>query len=617
MINKIINRFRTPGYLYIDDFIKKNDDIMAIMAMGTFMVINLIGMIIRYLYPSPLIVGKEMIQVLLLISLSIGMYRTYTKKSKKYRFIFIAFGLSILNQFIFPASEYIFGYIGLTITVSFFLLLMTFLYRLEDHPMYYFLVSLGTLIAYEILLYQPEKNFEVQEIRIMMIFFLVIVFLISSLIKARYYQIMNYIYRLMYRDSETGLLNRLQLMHDLEVLKENNEGFFLLAIEFTSIDAMNKSYNYLSVVKMYKDIFRLLREKFHLKFYRIGNDLLGFIVKNQGDVELILPEITSILNRKHLIDDEYITLKFRVLGTNSEDFHNESISLIHNIYQVKHSKISQVSTLSTSKILWYDEDTFKKNERLKIIERDILKAITNGDFEIYIQPKVSLKEPDFYSGEVLSRWNHPELGFISPYEFIPVIEQKGLMVDFTAYILKMSHSFIKTFNGEVNRQISLAVNISSSVFRSNKIEEMVKEYIDSDNLGNFELEITEDVIFEMNENYLETIKRLQRLKLSLALDDFGTGFSNFEYLQDLNINTLKIDKKFIDYLCKDKRSRLLVKAMIDMAHALEMTVVAEGVEEEEQLKVLKMLNCDEVQGYYYSKPLSEEDFIAYYKAILN
>lgn len=617
MINKIINRFRTPGYLYIDDFIKKNDDIMAIMAMGIFMVINLIGMIIRYLYPSPLIVGKEMIQVLLLISLSIGMYRTYTKKSKKYRFIFIAFGLSILNQFIFQASEYIFGYIGLTITVSFFLLLMTFLYRLEDHPMYYFLVSLGTLIAYEILLYQPEKNFEVQEIRIMMIFFLVIVFLISSLIKARYYQIMNYIYRLMYRDSETGLLNRLQLMHDLEVLKENNEGFFLLAIEFTSIDAMNKSYNYLSVVKMYKDIFRLLREKFHLKFYRIGNDLLGFIVKNQGDVELILPEITSILNRKHLIDDEYITLKFRVLGTNSEDFHNESISLIHNIYQVKHSKISQVSTLSTSKILWYDEDTFKKNERLKIIERDILKAITNGDFEIYIQPKVSLKEPDFYSGEVLSRWNHPELGFISPYEFIPVIEQKGLMVDFTAYILKMSHSFIKTFNGEVNRQISLAVNISSSVFRSNKIEEMVKEYIDSDNLGNFELEITEDVIFEMNENYLETIKRLQRLKLSLALDDFGTGFSNFEYLQDLNINTLKIDKKFIDYLCKDKRSRLLVKAMIDMAHALEMTVVAEGVEEEEQLKVLKMLNCDEVQGYYYSKPLSEEDFIAYYKAILN
>jgi len=417
----------------------------------------------------------------------------------------------------------------------------------------------------------------------------------------------------MYHDIETSLLNRLQLIHDLEISEEKQEDFYLLAIDFLNIEALNRRYDYLTIINTFKGLLLTIKDKYDLELYRIDSTLIGFIFKDLKDIDKLLSKLETILTKRYLVKDGSISFDYQLIGTSVVDKHKEPKDLINYIYQVRYSSEYRGYEISPHKIFWYDEETFKRNRRQITIESDIKEALRKGDFEIYIQPKIALKDSNFYSGEVLSRWHHPELGYISPYEFIPIIEEKKLMVDFTRHIIKESQEFIKRFEKNIDIRLRLAINISSSVFRSNNILALVMNNISAGYFKYFELEITEDVVFEMNEEYLNTIKKLKDMGIKLALDDFGTGFSNFEYLQELQINTLKIDKKFIDSLVKEKRSKLLVKAMIDMAHALEMNVVAEGVEDLEQLEILKNLDCDEIQGYYYSKALDKNNFIKYCK----
>ncbi|HKL42493.1 MAG TPA: EAL domain-containing protein [Clostridia bacterium] len=613
MIKRILEKYRSSGYMHIDDFIEENDDIMAIIAMGFFLLINTMGMIIRWIYPETLNLGKEIIQVIILLLLAIGMKRVIDKKSKRYSLLILAFLLSLLNQFIFPAENFYVGYFTLIASLVLILLLLTFLYKLRRYSFYFFAVCIGFLYTYDFLFLKPNNELVIEDIRFIMTFLLIIIYGVTRLIKSRYYQIMNYIYRLMYHDIETSLLNRLQLIHDLEISEEKQEDFYLLAIDFLNIEALNRRYDYLTIINTFKGLLLTIKDKYDLELYRIDSTLIGFIFKDLKDIDKLLSKLETILRKRYLVKDGSISFDYQLIGTSVVDKHKEPKDLINYIYQVRYSSEYRGYEISPHKIFWYDEETFKRNRRQITIESDIKEALRKGDFEIYIQPKIALKDSNFYSGEVLSRWHHPELGYISPYEFIPIIEEKKLMVDFTRHIIKESQEFIKRFEKNIDIRLRLAINISSSVFRSNNILALVMNNISAGYFKYFELEITEDVVFEMNEEYLNTIKKLKDMGIKLALDDFGTGFSNFEYLQELQINTLKIDKKFIDSLVKEKRSKLLVKAMIDMAHALEMNVVAEGVEDLEQLEILKNLDCDEIQGYYYSKALDKNNFIKYCK----
>jgi EAL domain-containing protein (putative c-di-GMP-specific phosphodiesterase class I) len=613
MIKNILDKYRSSGYMYIDDFIEENDDIMAIIAMGFFLLINIVGMLIRWIYPENLSLGKEIIQIIILLLLTIGMKRVLDKKSKRYSFLILAFILSLLNQFIFPAENFYIGYFTLIASLVLILLLLTFLYKLRRYSFYFFAICIAFLYTYDFLFFKPSNDLIIEEIRFIMTFLLIIIYGVTRLIKSRYYQIMNYIYRLMYHDIETSLLNRLQLIQDLKISEKKEDVFYLLAIDFLNIETLNRKYDYLTIIHIFKDILVTIKEKFDLELYRIDSTLIGFIFKDLEDIDTLLLKLEPLLKKKYQVKDDSINFNYQMIGSSVMDKHKEPKDLINYIYQVKYSSKYRVNEISSRKIFWYDEETFKQNRRQIIIESDIKEAIKKGDFEIYVQPKIALKDSSLYSGEVLSRWHHPKLGYISPYEFIPIIEEKNLMVNFTRHVIKESQQFMKKFEEKIDIRLNLAINISSSVFRSNNILKLVMNNINSGYFKYFQLEITEDVVFEMNEEYLNTIKKLKDIGISLALDDFGTGFSNFEYLQELQINTLKIDKKFIDSLVKEKRSKLLVKAMIDMAHALEMNVVAEGVEDEEQLEILKNLDCDEIQGYYYSKALDENNFIEYYK----
>ena len=207
------------------------------------------------------------------------------------------------------------------------------------------------------------------------------------------------------------------------------------------------------------------------------------------------------------------------------------------------------------------------------------------------------------------RWNHPEKGLISPGAFIPLAEETGLIIPIGEFVLleaaKQSVIWQKT------RQISIpiSVNLSSRQFMQPSLVENIKKIIDETEINPelLELEITESMSMDI-ERSLEVLLDLKSLGVRISVDDFGTGYSSLNYLRQLPVDTVKIDKSFINDMTSDANDEAIVATIINMGHNLNLTVIAEGVETEEQLKYLQKLECDEIQGYFYSKPIPPSEF---------
>jgi diguanylate cyclase (GGDEF)-like protein len=254
-----------------------------------------------------------------------------------------------------------------------------------------------------------------------------------------------------------------------------------------------------------------------------------------------------------------------------------------------------------------DFEFYNINMRNKLSKEMLVKALKEDELELYYQPKVNGLTGDITGMESLLRWNHPEKGFISPVEFIPIAEETGLIISIGEWVLKKACEQTKRWNLMTNSTLVIAVNISNIQFRKVDFIEMIKRVLKESGLNPkyLELEITESVAVNNEEEVIKKLIMLKRLGVSVAIDDFGTGYSSLSYLQKLPIDTLKIDKVFVDDIVKDDT---IAKMIINMAKNLEISVIAEGVEREDQLNQLLKLGCESIQGYLFSKPLSTEKF---------
>lgn len=249
-------------------------------------------------------------------------------------------------------------------------------------------------------------------------------------------------------------------------------------------------------------------------------------------------------------------------------------------------------------------------ERLSL-EVNLRKALEDKQFLLFYQPKVSVTTGKVMGMEALIRWRHPELGMVSPAEFIPVAEQTGLIIPLGEWIFTEACRQIKTIQAEGLPPLTVAVNLSGAQFNQEdlpyKLFKIVQETgIEAEQI---ELEITESLIMNNVEAAIKILHELQDLGFSIAIDDFGTGYSSLSYLKRFPISTLKIDQSFVRDIEHDHDDAAIVEAVIALAHSLRLKVVAEGVEDKNQLSILKNKNCDIIQGYYYSRPLAAEDFI--------
>lgn len=254
-------------------------------------------------------------------------------------------------------------------------------------------------------------------------------------------------------------------------------------------------------------------------------------------------------------------------------------------------------------------DMLEREERLNALFED---SVKNGDFKVYLQPKVALPETKACQAEALVRWFHPQEGVIYPSEFIPLFEKNGKICSLDLYMFEEVCRLIDRWNREKKTVISVSVNVSRFHLREagSEIWKEYKRILDRYDIpeGAIEMELTETILLE--ENQIPFVKAVlngfRSCGLRVALDDFGFAYSFLSMLKEFAVDTLKMDRSF--FINENEKSRKIVKSIIQLAHSLDMDVVAEGIEEKDQVEMLREMGCDLIQGYVYSKPLSVEEF---------
>ncbi len=246
--------------------------------------------------------------------------------------------------------------------------------------------------------------------------------------------------------------------------------------------------------------------------------------------------------------------------------------------------------------------------KMQLLEMNLHRVIHErrfNEFEIYYQPIINIASGEIIAAEGLLRWHSPELGFVFPSEFIPVAESTGLIISIGQWVIKKVCQQIKAWQDIRGISLRLAVNVSVMEFNHPDFIRKLIKFLHLNNLEPkyLELELTESMIMQNANVAIATMNELQKLGVRIAIDDFGTGYSSLVYLKNLPINTLKIDRYFIHNVANDNQKSAITKALIEMAHNLNLQVIAEGVETESELSFLRENNCDAIQGYLFSRAL--------------
>ncbi|MCZ6640896.1 MAG: EAL domain-containing protein [Gammaproteobacteria bacterium] len=241
------------------------------------------------------------------------------------------------------------------------------------------------------------------------------------------------------------------------------------------------------------------------------------------------------------------------------------------------------------------------------LESALRKAISDKQLSLYYQPVIDLKRDEVTKAEALLRWHHPELGMVSPGEFIPIAEDTGMIVEIGQWVVEEVHRQRKSWNDAGLTELCVSLNVSPVQIDNETDSGAFLECLKSQDCNGIILELTESALIDNSEGVQKFLQHARALGCEIALDDFGTGFSSLGYLRNFEFDLLKIDKTFIDKL-DNTRDHGLVASIISMGRILGMRVVAEGVEDASQVQRLRQIGCDYIQGYYYSKPLPAEDF---------
>jgi EAL domain-containing protein (putative c-di-GMP-specific phosphodiesterase class I) len=272
-----------------------------------------------------------------------------------------------------------------------------------------------------------------------------------------------------------------------------------------------------------------------------------------------------------------------------------------------------VSTRLSDEVVIFSSDMVGQNETNRDLSYELKRALDEGQLEIYYQPKYDLKGAKFYGAEALIRWKHPMRGVLPPSLFIPFAENSGKIIDIDRYVFRHVCQDIQKWEEADGRLLKISVNLSrKSVYDPGLIDYFqatLQQYKVNPLL--IEIELTESVAARDTIYVAALLKKFKQIGLSTAIDDFGVGYSSFSSLKKIPFDTLKIDKAFIDDIEIDKKARDMVQCVIDLGHALEMSVIAEGVQSDAQVEILRKLGLDSIQGYYYSKPLPNFDYVRF------
>lgn len=424
---------------------------------------------------------------------------------------------------------------------------------------------------------------------------------------------------LAYNDQLTSLPNRISFRKivetEVEIARKNSGKLAAVQINIDRLRNINESFGYeagdfvLSVVG--NRLKKLLQEDHVVS--RLSGDHFALLLKNirdKGHVEEIITEVHRHLAEPISLKGQLITLStssgialFPDHARNAMELSSKSENALHGL-----------KAQGGGGYAMYVPGSATSSFERQLIENELRKSVELGHFFLEYQPKVNLVTNQLTGVEALVRWNHPDLGRISPNTFIPMAEETKLIVPLGEWILREACMQMKTWQDSGLDGFRVAVNMSTLQLEEPSLIDTIITILDDTKVSpeRIEIEVTETV-FAMAACVRETIQKIRALGITVAIDDFGTGYSTFSYIKELPIDTLKIDISFIRDVHKNENSRAIVKALLTLAETVGLNVVAEGVEYEQQVDILVELGCQEGQGYLYSKPVSPDELKLFFQ----
>lgn len=421
---------------------------------------------------------------------------------------------------------------------------------------------------------------------------------------------------LSHHDELTKLPNRILFHESLSqaVLHAqiNNRSLALLFLDMDNFNIINNTLGN----DIGDQLFRAIAER--LTRYtaacdmvaRIQGDEFAMIISNITDVISVKLEAQKILD---LLSHPYNLYGHEVFLTSSigitlfpED-HQDVDGLIKNAELAMY--YAKTHDRNTYKL--YSPDLHIQSSEYMALANSLHRAIDRQEICVFYQPLVDLNSGQIIGAEALARWQHPDLGLIMPSKFIPVAEQTGLILRLSELVLNDVCKQMRTWQELSISYGFIAVNLSGQHFRPNSnLIEMLSKILQESGVEahHLELELTESIIMQNAEFTIQVLSQLQTMGVKIAIDDFGTGYSSLSYLKHFPVNTIKIDRCFIEGVLTDQHDASITLAIIDLAHSLSLKVIAEGVETEEQVQFLKENGCDQMQGYFFSPPIPATEF---------
>lgn len=421
-------------------------------------------------------------------------------------------------------------------------------------------------------------------------------------------------------DFLTGLYNRMRCEEDLQLLiteaeQTHREGaiLFIDLDDFKHInDGLGHQYGD-ALLKMIADSFREIKG-IENRCYRVGGDEFVIIIEPEyyGRYTEIINSIQKAFASPWYLgkNEYYCTMSMGIVTfpKNGRDVND----------LIKKADIAMYDAKKNGKngFRLYNEGE-DENQYIKLdIEKNIRSSVAEGcgEFEVYIQPIIDTASEQCIGGEALVRWNSKKLGFLMPGEFIPLAEHLGLIISIGEHVLKYACSLSKKWS-DMGIQVRINVNLSVVQLLDNNIVEVIKNVIESSgiNPANLVLEVTESLAINDMNRMKQIIKQIKALGVKIALDDFGTGYSSLNYIKQMDLDIIKVDRTFIKDISDDDYAQAFVKLIAELSKKLEVQVCVEGVEDRKQLDTLKTMNINMIQGFYYGKPMKvhlfEEQFL--------
>ncbi|HDN2497562.1 TPA: bifunctional diguanylate cyclase/phosphodiesterase [Clostridioides difficile] len=421
--------------------------------------------------------------------------------------------------------------------------------------------------------------------------------------------------KIAYTDNLTGAntIDKFVIDANKILCKNTQVKYALLYIDIDKFKYINEMFGYAEGNKILIHISQVLNNntnKYEI-CARMDNDHFILLIACNTEDEL--------LNRLSKINKEICNLN----TTNSSKY---KIVMSSGIYKItKKDDIKKIDLLidraniaAKSKkekyehsYSFFNEDTRNRLYKEKRLEDNMNKALEKGEFIVYYQPKYSLDDVNEIEGaEALIRWNSPEFGFISPIDFVPLFEKNGFIVNIDMFVFE---EVCKTLNKWINKgytPVPISVNMSRvHLYRDNFIEnitDLISKYNISPEF--IELELTESVVFDNLNILIDIMKKIKEIGFLISMDDFGSGYSSLNLLKDLSFDILKLDRGFLIETTDTKRGKIIISKIVEMAKAIDIKVICEGVETYEQVEFLKEIGCDKVQGYLFAKPMVLDEF---------